>query len=138
MVVTKDQIYHWHIIENRWTRMGYSDLVWENGYIENITPYNEDQYVTNNEMTWGVAGHNRNTRHLSIVGGLDINKNDADTLTVEQAFSLSNIIMRTISYHPNIKIVGHNYFTNAKSCPNFDVEMYLELLGIPEKNIGRK
>ena len=138
MKVTKKHIYQWHIVERGWSRMGYSDLIWSNGYIENITPYNEDQYVTNDEMTWGVSGHNKNTRHICIVGGLDKNKKDADTLTAAQAFSIANIILRTVRYHPNIKIVGHNYFTNAKSCPNFDVPAYLELLGVPEKNIGRK
>lgn len=138
MWIDKAWLHKIHIIENGWSRYGYSDLIRTDGSIENITPYDEDIFVENDEMTWGAAGFNSKSRHICVAGGLDKNKHNADTLTEAQGKTLAALLHRTISFHPHILIAGHYDFNPHKTCPNFDVQRFCLLNNIPEKNIYRK
>lgn len=138
--VTKQEIEQWHTTPkpdgNGWNRLGYSDMIHWDGTLENLTPYNEDDIIDNDEMTWGCSGKNSVSRHICIVGGQNIKGGIDDTLTVYQFFILWKYIRKFLKFHPNCRIAGHYHFS-SKTCPNFDVERILKLMSIPEKNIYR-
>lgn len=138
--VSKKDIEKWHMSPkpkgNGWDRLGYSDMIHLNGELENLTPYNEDDYISSNEMTWGAAGINNQSRHICVVGGrTKDNSKPKNTLNQKQAKTLANYCKDFVAKHPEDKIGGHYHFSDYKSCPNFDVEFFLRVIGIPEQNI---
>jgi N-acetylmuramoyl-L-alanine amidase len=129
MQVTKDLIIQWHINERGWSRLGYSDMIHQDGRLENLTPFDQDNEVSYNEMTWGVKGVNAKARHIVYVGG-----KGGDTRTPQQREALEIYCHYTVLRHPQILVAGHNQFS-AKLCPNFNVPSWAGLVGIPKKNI---
>jgi hypothetical protein len=126
-----------------WDRLGYADLLHSNGYIENITPYDDDDFVDKNEITWGAVGVNSISRHIALEGGIHPNgdKNGCwpfeELYTDEQFVKLSSYLKQAILDYPYIKIAGHYQIPKAgKTCPNFDVPDFCRSIGIEEKNIG--
>jgi N-acetylmuramoyl-L-alanine amidase len=144
--VTKDDIIHWHTDPKSkggrgWNRPGYSDMIYLDGQLVNIIPFNTDDFVDQWEISNGVAGLNGNACHIVYVGGMDeVNKTPTDTRTKEQLETMEIYLKYTIRRHPHILILGHNEAPNAhgKACPSFDVGSYLRSIGIPEANIYRK
>ena len=121
-----------------WDRLGYSDIIdWE-GEVTNLTLYNEDQWVQSHEMTWGASGFNSISRHVVVVGGRSENYKIADTLTDTQGDSLKQYVEKFLVVHDDCKVAGHYHFTDKKTCPNFDVEKFLELSGFQENHIYRE
>jgi hypothetical protein len=58
------------------------------------------------------------------------------TMTKKQAHSLSKIVKTYLKKYPNIQIGGHNQLgPKIKDCPCFNVPKWLELCGVPSKNI---
>jgi len=116
-----------------WDRLGYSDLIHRNGAIENLTPYNEDNIVQANEMTWGASGINSNSRHIVLEGGWKSKGeragifNPYDIYTSEQLKALKSYIIKFKQQHPEAKVIGHNE-VSGKTCPNFDVQSFLTKL----------
>ena len=129
MAVSKAMIEQWHKVERGWSRLGYSDMIHTNGRLENLTPFNQDNEVDNDEKTWGVAGINSSSRHVVYVGG-----KGGDTRTPHQRETLELYLHYTILRHPDILIAGHNQFS-AKLCPSFDVPQWCRQIGIKEYNI---
>lgn len=114
---------------NGWDRLGYSVLIHRDGEREIITPYNDDQFVDPDEMTWGVAGHNRGARHIAFAGGYGAEKDDDffTNFTDEQFLSLQMYLKEDLAKHPQVKVAGHNDFTDKKSCPGFSVRKLMDL-----------
>jgi len=134
-VVLSKEIRKWHLIDRGWSRLGYSDMVHLSGELENLVPFNFDELVDDDEMTWGVAGKNSIARHIVYVGGLDkTGKFAKDTRTEAQKRTLETYVKYTLLRHPGIKVAGHYHFA-AKACPSFVVEDWLSEIGIPEENI---
>jgi len=125
-----------------WDRLGYSDKFDRDGTIENLTPYDDDDLVEQNEVTWGATGVNHVARHIMLVGGWRGQEHGGtfpftDIFTSSQFISLNRYFGKQLLLHPNIKIVGHRDIPNAnKTCPNFDVIKFCRALSIQEKNIG--
>lgn len=132
--IQPQQIIDWHIAGNGWKQVGYADLVLLDGSIHNFVENNYDNYVDSWEITNGAKGCNQEALHVCYVGGLDKNRNPKNTLTEAQELALKNRILHYISYWQDIKIGGHNQFSN-KACPSFDTVAMLRKWGIPEKNI---
>lgn len=138
--VTAQNIRDWHTLPlskggRGWTRVGYSDLIGIDGQIINLVEYNENEIVENNEITNGVAGINGISRHIVYVGGLDSeNFTPKDTRTPAQKLALEFLVRRTLIFHPDIVISGHNQWAN-KACPCFNVPEWLKSLKINERNI---
>jgi len=126
---------HKGTIGNGWDRLGYSDLIHRTGVVENITPYNADEFVSNNEMTWGARGYNSNSRHVCLSGGKGATSDSYffHNFTEEQWMALRSYLLETISDHPDILIGGHNQIS-YKACPGFSVIEELQIMGIPRKN----
>lgn len=136
--VSKKEIVHWHTVGYGWSRPGYADMVHLDGRIENVHPYDNDDQLTWDEMTWGARGYNNRTRHVVYVGGVAATFQDGwkpkDTRTKAQKLSLENYIKMQLQFFPHLKFFGHNQVA-AKACPSFDVPTFLRKIGIAEKNI---
>jgi hypothetical protein len=141
--VTSDQIRKMHTAPKSqggrgWDRLGYSDMIHLDGTVENITPHNEDDIVTNSEMTWGASGVNATGTHVVYVGGMNKKMTTPrNTMTKEQEAAIIQYIFEHIKLHPDILIAGHNQFAR-KACPSFDIVAYCMKWGVPEKNINRE
>ncbi len=127
--VSVDDIRQWHMVERGWDRLGYSDMIALNGALINLTSFDTDDEVSNDEKTWGVAGRNSGSRHVVYVGGLNV-----DTRTPKQRETMEIYTRYMVLRHRNIRVAGHNQFS-AKLCPQFEVPTWCRSIGIDEKNI---
>lgn len=139
--VTSDDIRKWHLSPppngRGWSRVGYTDIIHLDGYVENLTPYDSDDDIEAWELTNGVAGQNSVSRHIVYAGGTDKTGKAKDTRTPAQIESMATYCKFMALRYPNILIAGHNQFA-AKACPSFDTVKWLSSIGIPEKNIYKK
>lgn len=126
-----------------WDRLGYADIIHNNGEIENITPYNNDNFVDKEEITWGAVGVNSISRHVALEGGIHESGQTTglwefeELYTDEQFVMLAAYLNQAVQDHPNIHIVGHRDMPNTnKTCPNFVVAKFCRDIGINEINIG--
>ncbi len=140
--VTKEDIIRWHTSPKHkggrgWRRPGYSDMIYLDGSLVNIIPFNQDDVVDPWEISNGARGINGVSRHVVYAGGLEkAGKKAKDTRTKEQLYTLEAYVRFMLLRHPGIQILGHNQAPGAnKACPSFDVPKWLKSLGIPEKNI---
>ncbi len=122
-----------------WRQIGYSDLIYLNGVIQNLVEYDGDNWVQANEITNGAIGLNQTTRHVCFIGGLREDKEKrmshySEILTMDQYHSLEFYIKAQLKNHPDLLILGHNIAAN-KLCPGFYVHELLQFIGIPERNI---
>jgi len=105
-----------------WKSPGYHFIIEANGNISNLLPIKE---ISN-----GVAGYNSQTINIAYIGGFNGNK-PIDNRTREQKKSLEELIIKLHIDFPNAKIQGHRDFPNVKKdCPSFDVEKWLNEIGI--------
>jgi len=140
--VSAETLKHWHTDPppngQGWHQVGYSDLILLDGNRHQFVKHNNDLIVDSFEITNGVLGYNDISRHVCYVGGMDQwYKNPKDTRSENQNKTLIDLIHEVLAYAPDIKIGGHNQFNN-KACPSFFVPVWLEEIGIPEKNIERR
>ena len=144
MDVTGDHIKSWHTDPKPkgrgWSKVGYSDLFKRNGHIEQLNEYNEDEWITSDEITNGAKGFNGTSRHICLAGGMDKNGDVIfgdffDLYTDAQFVSLQDYIKRFLGIHPDCEVLGHYQVNSHKDCPGFDVPEYLRLICISEENI---
>jgi N-acetylmuramoyl-L-alanine amidase len=133
---TIEDIRRWHTAPKSqggrgWKQVGYSDVIYRDGTVVNMVPYDEDAKVDPWEITNGVTGVNSNSRHIVYIGGTDKAGKPKDTRTAEQIEDLKIYCKNAIRLWPGIQIAGHNQFAN-KACPSFDVPTWLRSIGIPE------
>jgi N-acetylmuramoyl-L-alanine amidase len=121
-----------------WDRYGYSDMIARDGSIINITPYNDDDVVDKDEMTWGVSGHNSNARHVVLVGGKGGKRSDDFfvNFTEEQYLTTREYLHRFVHNNPDRQILAH-YNTSARNCPGFDLLKFLKQVNL-EQSYGGK
>ncbi len=139
--VTKDDIIRWHTNPKHlggrgWNRPGYSDIIYLDGELVNIIPFNQDGDVDGWEISNGARGINGVSRHIVYVGGKDkANKKSKDTRTDEQKITLETYVKFMLLRHPQIQILGHYQAPGSgKTCPNFDVPEWLASIGVADKN----
>lgn len=144
MKVTGEMIYDWHTSPKPkgrgWSKVGYSDLFRRNGSIEQLVEYNEDEWITGNEITNGARGFNGVSRHICLVGGRDKNGKTIfgkiqKLYTLKQIKSLTDYVRRFLALHPDCEILGHYQVNDHKVCPGFDVPKYLRSICVDDKNI---
>jgi N-acetylmuramoyl-L-alanine amidase len=104
----------------KWSRPGYHFLIEANG---NVVKFQDIDTPTN-----GVAGFNRNSVHISYVGGIDKNGKPLDNRTPEQKKALIETILSvrnriTLNQRTFPIIQGHKDFPGVKkACPSFDAK----------------
>lgn len=144
--VTGDEIRHWHTdpqpLGRGWSRVGYSDLIHLNGRVENLVEYDEDNWISEDEITNGAFGYNGISRHVCVVGGRDKDGNQlsktgdfSDMMNADQFTALMQYITAFLSNHSDCQVLGHYQVNDHKECPGFDVPKFLRFLNIPEKHI---
>lgn len=121
-----------------WNQVGYSDIIHQDGRVENLVPYDGDDIVQPREITNGAVGLNSKSRHVCYIGGLTADgKKSKDTRTPEQANALKNYVYDFLQHHPSAKVLGHNQVA-VKDCPCFDVPSWLISIGVNKLNIYSK
>lgn len=110
-----------------WDRPGYHGIIDYNKpgqepkvyWTANLIP----KYNTPSTVRYGAEGYNRQSIHLSFVGG-----RDKDNRTPEQIQKMEKILRNLKKdYFPNAKIVGHNDLNPKKACPRFNVRLSLPI-----------
>lgn len=108
---TKEDLYKWHVTENGWRDIGYHFMISQSGKVEACRPL---------AMVGAhCKGFNTGSVGTCLIGD--------KTFTVEQLQSLQSLhnLLKTL-YNGNISIHGHRDFTDAKTCPNFDVRQFIK------------
>ena len=141
MEVTPEMIRDWHMSPKPkgrgWDRVGYSDLIQRDGDLINLTPYNEDDNITSDELTWGAVGFNAIGRHIVLAGGKGSLSAFADYFTDEQEKTLLDYLQTAILRHPDILIIGHNQVAE-KSCPGFYVYDWLKEHSLEAHGVNKR
>lgn len=139
--VTPEMIKAWHTLPpprgRGWSKVGYSKLILLSGMVHPFVQENEDEFVDEFEITNGALGINSVSMHICYVGGIDKYLNPKDTRTDEQKSVMKRVVLEILAKWPDLKVAGHYHFAN-KACPSFNVEKWLESIGVAEKNIYRK
>lgn len=100
-----------------WKSPGYHLLIEANGTIHRLMDFNG---VAN-----GVRGFNKESIHISYIGGVDKNGRPVDNRTTVQKEAILLCIKEAIEWSDNkcLIIQGHRDFPNAnKACPCFDAK----------------
>ena len=111
-----DEIRDWHVNGNKWSDIGYHDVIRRNGRVEQGRPIDAPGAH--------VAGRNKNSIGICMVGGVDDNNQPDNNFTDEQWKSLRRMVSYYMAQFPDATIHGHNEFAN-KACPSFDVQEWL-------------
>jgi hypothetical protein len=119
----------------KWKSPGYQALIAADGTVTRLAP---DEAICN-----GVAGFNKNSLHVSYIGGVDANGKPLDNRTDAQKAALYFFVSGWAQKYPTAKIMGHRDFSRdlnrdgiiqpsewSKACPSFDVKEWCEQVGI--------
>ena len=140
MGVSPETLKQWFMAEpplgNGWSKVGYRTVFDLDGMADDLLmDYDMNGFIEWDEVTYGARGYNSESIHFAYVGGCDRWMKPKDTRTPAQKRSMEYYIKNTLSYYPDIKIVGHNQVNRNKDCPSFDMPTWLRSIGIEEKNI---
>jgi hypothetical protein len=129
---------HKGIWGNGWDRFGYKLIIHRDGTTTILSKVNDDQEISSDEMTWGVAGMNSTSVHVVLEGGwlIDGSKpknlcNFHDLFTEQQWFVLRGNIVNFIGKHKQVEVSGHNRYSE-KLCPGFGVSMMMRDMGLED------
>lgn len=136
--VTSADIRAWHTNPpskggRGWKQVGYTDMIHLDGRVERLVENNEDMNVDPWEVTNGATGYNSVSRHVVYVGGVARDgKTPKDTRTPAQLKTMEAYVKDFHRRFPSVRIIGHNELA-AKACPSFDVQKWLQSIGIRQK-----
>lgn len=101
-----------------WKNPGYHFLIEKDGTIHNLHPIESPSN--------GVAGYNKNSIHISYIGGVG----GLDNRTPKQILSQLKLIIEMKEKYPKAEVLGHRDFPKVKKeCPSFDVKKWLVAVG---------
>lgn len=123
MDVQPQDVLQWHR-DFGWKKPGYADFIDRAGNVHNLNPYNEDGFVSSDEITNGVKGYNDCSRHVCLAGGLSVGGQPENNFTDAQFNTLAQYVRDFLALHPDCEVRGHNEFA-AKACPCFSVPEFL-------------
>lgn len=106
---TADDIHQWHLARG-WSGIGYHYIICVDGKVEAGRP----EYWTGSH----VKGHNTGSLGICMIG--------TDLFSLQQWESLRQLVGGLKFKYPEAKVMGHNELTSLKTCPNFDVQKWLE------------
>lgn len=103
----------------KWKNPGYHYIILRSGEIMTL--------LLEHQIANGVKGYNKNSIHISYVGGVDKNNNPVDNRSEAQIHSMFNKLVELSEKYPNATILGHRDFPGVtKMCPSFDVREWLK------------
>jgi N-acetylmuramoyl-L-alanine amidase len=92
---------------------GYHYLILRDGKIT--------QLLDESKITYGAYGHNKDSVHVSYIGGIDEKGKPKDNRTDAQKEAMYAKLIELSKKYPKAQILGHRDFPNvAKACPSFD------------------
>lgn len=114
MDVGVKEIREWHVKDNGWDDIGYHFVIRRSGTIEDGRPI----------LVPGahVAGHNKNSIGICLVGG----KSGKPLFTKEQFVALKMMLINLKQIFAHAEIKGHYELDDKKTCPNFNVQEWLD------------
>ncbi|HEY4756052.1 MAG TPA: N-acetylmuramoyl-L-alanine amidase [Ignavibacteriaceae bacterium] len=97
-----------------WNSPGYHRIIEPDGTINKLESFDKP--------TNGVKGHNRNSIHISYIGGIDKEGKSIDNRTPQQKAAIIDCICEAIGYAGRRPFIqGHRDFEGVKKdCPCFD------------------
>ena len=102
-------IHRWHQDRN-WDGIGYHYVIPIDGSVENGRPeYWKGAHV---------GAHNSNSVGICLIG--------CGEYTPAQMYALKFLIFEIMARHEGAKIYGHYELDSKKTCPNFDVQRWVE------------
>lgn len=111
MNATASDIDRWHKAKG-YDCIGYHFVILKSGQIEIGRPIEK--------VGAHCKGHNAESIGIAYVGGINEDKQSADTRTLKQTLALALLIKTLIAKYPTIrKISGHRDYCNT-ACPSFD------------------
>lgn len=130
--ITAAMIDTWHREQNGWSMIGYHRVIRLDGAVEQGRSYTR--------RGAHVAGNNKNTLGICLIGGLDVNGFAKDTFSGQQYTQLYRELVNIKLLCPNLASVkGHREYSPdlngdglisrdewIKDCPCFDVQQKLE------------
>lgn len=107
----------------KWKTPGYHFLIRPDGTYENLVPIETPSN--------GVAGHNKNSIHISYIGGIDSKGKASDNRTPAQKETMIRLIKEMKAKFPHADLRGHRDFPGVtKECPSFDVKSWANSIGL--------
>ena len=115
-----EDIDRWHRTDpdKKFRMIGYHGVITRNGTYE----FGRDL----SEIGAHVKGFNSNSIGICLVGGKDLDDKPIDNYTSFQWDTLERVVRGFSLLFPGIKWVGHNELDPNKTCPNFDVQAWLQ------------
>lgn len=106
--------------QRKFIKVGYRHFITRDGVIHDLVKYDDDEFISWEELTFGAKGFNKNVIHICYDGGVDNHLNPVDTRTPAQRVSMVKLLLQYKKQYPWIRAMGHNQVAN-KGCPSFDV-----------------
>jgi N-acetylmuramoyl-L-alanine amidase len=118
--LTVQEIRNWHVKGNGWSDIGYHFLIHQDGTIEKGRPIHKMGAHTwgNNQGSIGVAYCGGVIEKTTKKGKKYVPK---DTMTKEQESAFRELFKILSVIFGELKLRGHNDYTEKKSCPSFKV-----------------
>jgi len=117
MDIGADEIRTWHVRDNKWSDIGYHDIIKRDGSVEAGRPIDR--------AGAHCKGQNAHSIGICLVGGVDKNGNPENNFTDNQFKSLRRLIRMYKAQYKGAQVHGHREFAN-KACPSFDVQEWLK------------
>ena len=137
-----DVIRKWHVKDRGWRDIGYNGVIL-NGYRKNSKDFNSkevgefekgrgldlDIYVNTDERGAHVLGYNKNSIGICLIG-----KDKFSVKQFETAIYFARLFKRV---NREISIRGHYEMptANGKTCPNFDMDLFRNLVNNYKHNL---
>ena len=115
MNVTVDMLHQWHVVENKWSAIGYAYFIDQAGDVHKCRDLDNDGDVED-EVGAHTRGFNRNSIGVCIEGRGIYHDVQFDSLR----YLINDIVSRHCIKQENIQ--GHNYYDKHKTCPMFNVQ----------------
>lgn len=112
----------------KWKSPGYHIIIQPDGKAVRLA---SDDKVCN-----GVGGHNRESLHVSYIGGVDSKLRPIDNRTPAQLATMIKVVREWLRQHPDAKVLGHRDFPGVKkACPSFDARAWWACVSENELNL---
>ena len=111
------EIDRWHR-QKGWLMVGYHFVITRGAVIQKGRDLNS--------AGAHARGHNHHSIGICLVGGVkEDGKTPEDNFTSQQKEALYSLLKEMRSLYPTAKIIGHWEIEPAKTCPNFDLHMWM-------------
>lgn len=129
MNIGADVIRDWHVNGNKWSDIGYHEVIKRNGVVELGRDLDGDG-SSEDETGAHAYGHNQGTYSICMIGGVSSSNNPDANFTCAQYRALGERLRTLLDKHGLTKddVYGHRDVDKGKACPSFDIHGFIEEL----------